>query len=203
MGTKKRPYRRAFLLAIGALWLLVGVSKADPPTTYRAIPAADFTAVLSRMDQSVEVRSADPATPTARPLIAIDQPWPLPPRRAPTQRPPRIAQPRPRTETQHSPRLIPPRGRSGDGRVTGVATWYCWPAYPSRCASGYPAGGKYAAAGPELRRALGHWRGRYVFVNGVRVRLIDWCACGGDHVIDVYHSTWTSIPNQSHVTITW
>jgi hypothetical protein len=85
----------------------------------------------------------------------------------------------------------------------GVATYYCWPAGGSRCTHGFPASGAYGAAGPELRAALGHWRGKTVYVNGVRVKLIDWCFCGGNHVIDVYHSTWVKIPHQSHVTIRW
>jgi hypothetical protein len=35
------------------------------------------------------------------------------------------------------------------------------------------------------------------------VILIDWCACGGDHVIDVYHDTWVTIPHPSKAVITW
>lgn len=87
--------------------------------------------------------------------------------------------------------------------VEGAATWYCWPSYPSRCTHGFPSGGAYAAAGPKLRAALGNWRGRSVWVNGVRLTLADWCACGGDHVIDVYHFTWLKIPHPDHVIITW
>jgi rare lipoprotein A (peptidoglycan hydrolase) len=53
---------------------------------------------------------------------------------------------------------------------------------------GYPAGGMYAAAGSELR--VGDWRGRHVVVRhggrSVRVQLIDWCACGGRRIIDLY-----------------
>jgi hypothetical protein len=87
--------------------------------------------------------------------------------------------------------------------IEGVATYYCWPAGHSRCTHGYPADGAYAAAGPELRAALGpHYKGKHVFVNGVEVTLIDWCACGGNHVIDVYHSTWVKIPHPNHVTVT-
>lgn len=92
-----------------------------------------------------------------------------------------------------------------ESRVSGVATWYCWPNGnpPSRCTLGFSAGGAYGAAGPELRAALGNWRGKVVYVNGVRVKLIDWCACGGNHVVDVYHSTWIKIPHPSNVTIRW
>jgi hypothetical protein len=37
----------------------------------------------------------------------------------------------------------------------------------------------------------------------VAVTLIDWCACGGNHVIDVYHSTWVLIPDREWVTVRW
>jgi rare lipoprotein A (peptidoglycan hydrolase) len=70
--------------------------------------------------------------------------------------------------------------------VSGSATWYC-KAGVSACHNAYP-GGLYAAAGPELR--VGNWRNRVVRVCGnghcVNVRLIDWCACGGNHIIDLY-----------------
>lgn len=36
-----------------------------------------------------------------------------------------------------------------------------------------------AAAGPMLR--VGDWRGSTVTVNGLKVTLIDWCACGDRH----------------------
>jgi hypothetical protein len=87
-------------------------------------------------------------------------------------------------------------------RVIGVATWYCESGV-SVCTRGFPASGAYGAAGPALRAALGNWRGRTVYVNGVPVKLIDWCACSGAHVVDVYHSTWLRIPHPNSVTITW
>ena len=55
--------------------------------------------------------------------------------------------------------------------ISGVATYYS------------VGPGFYAAAGPALRH--GNWRGTVVSVtaNGhtVRVRLVDWCACGPRH----------------------
>ena len=46
----------------------------------------------------------------------------------------------------------------------------------------------YAAAGAEIRK--GDWRGRTVTVcageDCIRVTLIDWCACEGNRVIDLY-----------------
>jgi hypothetical protein len=71
-------------------------------------------------------------------------------------------------------------------RARGDATWYCVPGV-SECHRAH-AGGMYAAAGPALR--VGDWRGRRVTVcqgdDCVRVTLIDWCACAGDRVIDLY-----------------
>jgi hypothetical protein len=74
--------------------------------------------------------------------------------------------------------------------LRGFATWYCVPGR-SICPKHYP-GGNFAAAGPELRKALGpNWRGQYVTVSNargqrVRVQLVDWCACGGGSAIDLF-----------------
>jgi rare lipoprotein A (RlpA)-like double-psi beta-barrel protein len=92
-------------------------------------------------------------------------------------------------------------------RVKGVATWYCLPGVSS-CTSGY-RGGLYAAAGSELR--IGNWRGRMVKVCGngncVVVKLIDWCACGGSRIIDLYHDAFSRLASPSRggigVTVTW
>jgi rare lipoprotein A (peptidoglycan hydrolase) len=92
-------------------------------------------------------------------------------------------------------------------RVKGVATWYCLPGVSS-CTSGY-RGGLYAAAGSELR--IGNWRGRHVKVCGngncVVVTLIDWCACGGSRIIDLYHDAFSRLASPSRggigVTVTW
>lgn len=71
-------------------------------------------------------------------------------------------------------------------RARGDATWYCVRGV-SPCHRSH-AGGMYAAAGAALR--VGDWRGRMVSVcqggDCVRVKLIDWCACGGGRVIDLY-----------------
>jgi hypothetical protein len=70
--------------------------------------------------------------------------------------------------TKHKSRLV----------ARGVATWY-------RYVPGH------AAAGPALRAALGpRWRGKTVRVcdragRCVSAVLSDWCACGGDRVIDL------------------
>jgi len=71
-------------------------------------------------------------------------------------------------------------------KVSGKATWYCVPGV-SVCHRNY-ANGMYAAAGSELRK--GNWRGSKVRVctstRCVVVTLVDWCACKGDRIIDLY-----------------
>lgn len=110
----------------------------------------------------------------------------------------------PQIRVVKNPVKASPRQPSRSGRsITGVATWYCKPGV-SRCTYGYAWNGPYAAAGPALRAALGpHYKGRHVWVNGVEVVLIDWCACGGGHVIDVYWNTWRTIPNPDRAVVTW
>jgi hypothetical protein len=89
--------------------------------------------------------------------------------------------------------------------VRGIATYYCRPPL-SRCTRGYPDGW-YAAAGPELRAWLGpDWRGLHVVVTDsvgsrVRVQLIDWCLCGGGHIIDLYWSAFAGLVNPVVVTV--
>ena len=71
-------------------------------------------------------------------------------------------------------------------RARGTATWYCEDGV-SPCHYAH-SGGMYAAAGAEIRK--GDWRGRTVTVcagsDCIQVTLIDWCACAGNRVIDLY-----------------
>ena len=91
--------------------------------------------------------------------------------------------------------------------LPGTASWYCR-AGVSPCTSGYPDGGgfqAYAAAGPKLRAALGDWRGRIVYVDGIRVKLIDWCQCyegqSNEKLLDLYYDVFAR--TGSSVTIRW
>lgn len=74
------------------------------------------------------------------------------------------------------------------GALSGLASWYCL-AGRSACTNGYGPGCFCAAAGPVIRAALGDWRGQSVTVStgraAVRVRLIDFCACG-NRLLDLY-----------------
>ena len=92
-------------------------------------------------------------------------------------------------------------------RARGQATWYCLPGM-SKCHRDR-SGGMYAAAGAQLR--VGDWRGRRVTVcredDCVRVTLIDWCACAGDRVIDLYSDAFRRLESLSTgtmpVTVRW
>lgn len=129
---------------------------------------------------------------------------------------------RPSRRPEPSPAAVPPpeavpSPASGDSqdlraaaKLSGTATWYCL-AGRSPCTRGYP-GGLYAAAGPALRAALGDWRGRNVTItasdgNRVSVTLIDWCACPGGRVIDLYGEAFLRLAPLSRgvlrVTVTW
>ena len=72
----------------------------------------------------------------------------------------------------------------------------------SGCPAGY-SGGLYAAAGAALR--VGDWRGRTVSVCGagncVNVTLVDWCACGGSRVIDLFSDAYRRVAPLSSGTV--
>ncbi len=102
---------------------------------------------------------------------------------------------------------VPPHPKLTGHRVSGSASWYCLTGV-SACHHSYP-GGMYAAAGSELR--VGAWRGRQVRVcagtDCIWVRLIDWCACGGGHVIDLYSDAFKRLgplnAGTLRVTVSW
>jgi hypothetical protein len=132
--------------------------------------------------------------------------------------PERSLAPRPEPRLVVAPRIVTipkakPRPASfqvaadGSVRATGPASWYCKTGV-SICHHAY-SGGMYAAAGPKLR--VGNWRGRVVRVCGsgscVTVKLIDWCACGGGRVIDLYSDAFRRLAPLSQgtvkVTVSW
>ena len=92
--------------------------------------------------------------------------------------------------------------------LRGPASWYCR-AGVSPCTNTNPdVGGfdAYAAAGPKLRAAIGpSWRGAIVYVDGIRVQLIDWCQCykGEPHekLLDLYYDVYAR--TGTAVTIRW
>jgi hypothetical protein len=161
-------------------------------------PAPSFVRVL------VDGRpSAEPARP---PGVIVDR-LELPPLR-PSARPV-VAVPRLRAIVEGRPvvhRADRSRAVRGVASRMGTASWYC--GGRSACTRGYP-GGLYAAAGPALR--VGDWRGRSVLVSAagrrVAVRLIDWCACPGGRVLDLYRDAFSRLADPSRglvrVRVTW
>lgn len=123
------------------------------------------------------------------------EPW------EPTPRPSQHADPGPGTPGMTTePRLPSPddAGRTGAPSPLTVAAIGTRPALPTAApdlvtlrgiATWYDYRRGHAAAGPELRRALGAgWRGTSVLVCAdrcVSVVLSDWCACGNGRVIDL------------------
>lgn len=187
--------RTAWIIA-GIVILLIVLSvietsgtKSDMPVEIGPVPQSLFSPVLPVTPEAT-------VTPTQPPRATIEPRPTASPTPTPTARPKPTQRPRLATVV---PQPVPPRTTRS---VSGVATWYCEPGR-SICTNGFPASGAYGAAGPALRAALGDWRGRTVYVNGVRLTVVDYCACGGNHVIDVYHSTWLTIPNPDSVVITW
>ena len=113
------------------------------------------------------------------------------------------------------PRVTSSSGGSSGGSsgstshsISGRASYYCR-AGSSPCTVNYPDTSgfdAYAAAGPRLRAALGStWRGRIVYVDGVRVKLIDWCQCyqgqSNEKLLDLYYDVFARVG--STVTIRW
>lgn len=143
---------------------------ARPQPSYTA-PSATFFPVV--------VPTATPSTSAApSPSVSL-APSPTP---APTPKPTRKPKPKPRPKPK-------PQGAIGTALIGGSATWYC-------CTRGYGKGEMVAAAGSELR--MGNWRGRVVTVRGprgnsIRVRLVDWCACKGNRIIDLHPAAFAAL----------
>jgi hypothetical protein len=181
-------------LAAGALLalLLASTASSRQPSAPRPAQTVPIPVGVEKSGDRPDV-AAQPTVPTLRPVLseALAGPTGQPPspttgKRAASSEVPATATPspgKPRATTR------PAQGRSG------VATWFRAPAGT-------------AAAGPALRAALGRdWRGRVVTVNGIRVRLTDWCACGHGRIIDLNAGTFARIAPLSRgvvtVTVRW
>ena len=191
---------------------------ATPPSS-AATPATSFDAVTIPLDGLVSDAGLPAPAPAATPALASDTAL-ADPGTAPTAtRAPRAqpaadlevvvkATPRPKSS---SPRVYSSAGTTRSLR--GLASWYCnndgSRGVISACHYQYPdtsAYNAYAAAGPRLRAALGpNWRGKTVLVDGLRVKLVDWCQCyqGQSHekIIDLYLDVFRR--TGSSVTIRW
>jgi len=168
-------------MAVTLATMLLGtalIAAAESPLARPITPTRDArgdTETIATSDRSL---SADAAT--TQPSLSLAA------TRAPIDRSPRSPFYRPVMEPREATPKVEAKPRPTRLRARGDATWYCVPGV-SACHRAH-AGGMYAAAGAELR--VGDWRGRRVLVcqgdDCVRVTLVDWCACAGDRVIDLY-----------------
>lgn len=159
-----------------------------------SIPASAF--------RPVTLPSASPGTleAAARTLdvpVVLD---PMPPPSAPAPRP----QPSVRAAKPIVVAIVPKTTHA----ISGAASWYCR-AGASPCTANHPDDGgldAYAAAGPRLRAAIGSsWRDTIVYVDGLRVQLIDWCQCyegeSNEKLLDLYYDVFAR--TGSSVTVRW
>ncbi len=180
--------------------LAANVASGTSPAGPSSIPDSAF--------QPVTV-PAPASTPDLGPIFDA---WPSTAREARPQ--PSLPESEPIVVVRPTPKPKAPTGgslsgeASGGRSISGVASWYCRAGW-SICTVGYPdttGFDAYAAAGPRLRAALGDgWRGRVVTVDGIRVKLIDWCQCykGEPHekLLDLYYDVFARVG--SKVTVRW
>ena len=123
--------------------------------------------------------------------------------------PPTLAAERPQPSLPSPRANVATVGPRTTHSISGLASWYCQ-AGRSPCTASHPDRSgfdAYAAAGPALRAAIGaDWRGRIVSVDGIRVKLIDWCKCTGgstgvEKLLDLYHDVY--VRTGPSVTIRW
>jgi len=168
---------------------ITGLPRASAAAVAEAAPqrTPNLTEIRDPVLQSAPPDRAQPKLPGAKPVVI------------PIATPKPVAVPKSETSSSSG---------STSHRLSGYASYYCR-AGSSPCTSGYPdvSGVQaYAAAGPRLRAALGSdWRGRVVTVDGIKVKLIDWCQCykgePNEKLLDLYYDVFAR--TGSAVTIRW
>ena len=139
------------------------------------------------------VIETEPPIPRAQPPLPVASPLVVP-----------VATPKPTPK----PTVTTSTTSGTTHAISGLASWYCR-AGISMCTVNHPdtsGFNAYAAAGPRLRRALGSdWRGSIVYVDGIRVKLIDWCQCyegrSNEKLLDLYYDVFARVG--STVRIRW
>ena len=212
MGPADKLMKRRYAAPIAAAALILvslGQLDAQEPVAPRSVPGSAFYPVV--------LPSATP-TPTIAPVVDTVVGPVLPPaggRRESTQQP--TVRPRVSSKLPSSP--------ASRTSIKGLATWYC-KAGRSVCHHKYPdkrGPDLYAAAGSEIR--IGDWRGRTVrvcrsdglpvlnpktrqFVDCLPIKLVDWCACKGNRIIDLYWDAFDAMNRRGEtggvkVTVAW
>lgn len=183
---------------LGMVFLMADPTGARAPEAARVIPAEAFRPVIvAPVIRDPMFRTAPPS----RPLVAVATPEVI----VETLKPVVAPKASPGTKAEPPSTLA--------HQIQGLASWYCR-AGRSICHYKYPDGPRfdaYAAAGPGLRAAIcgsarsDCWRGRTITVDGIRVKLIDWCQCykGEPHekLLDLYYDVFAR--TGSRVTLRW
>ena len=196
----------ALAFAFVALLAVTASAAAGPSTAIGAVQAP-MTPVTLSLEDPAPGPLVDPRPPEViEPSVFLDDgAAPIPTLGARAQR---NAQARVQVKATPPPARADIAGGGGGRSLRGAASWYCR-AGVSVCHSQHPDTGgvdAYAAAGPRLREAIGPgWRGNIVSVDGIRVKLVDWCQChkGERHekLIDLYYDVYKR--TGGNVTIRW
>jgi hypothetical protein len=207
----QRSHRRALLpfLLAGALSLGAGAVAGLQPSSDDPIADSAFVPVtlnivrpIDRADRAGGGPMQAHRTPTiADPWLLVTPPTDRARPTLPASSPIVVVRPQPTATAATS-------SKSSSHSISGRASWYC-DAGVSACTSNHPDTSgfdAYAAAGPRLRAAIGSgWRGMVVTVDGLRVKLIDWCQCyqgqSNEKLLDLYHDVY--LRTGSAVTIRW
>ena len=204
MPTRLSRRRRRALLPLflaGALSLGATAASGIQPSAPRVASESAFQALDLGPSASTEPGGVEPDLAASAPVVGtIADPWLNVAQPAERARPPLPAT----TPTAVAKSTTPKTSHS----ISGRASWYC-DAGISPCTSDHPDSGgfdAYAAAGPRLRAAIGSaWRGKIVYVDGIRVKLIDWCQChageSNEKLLDLYHDVF--LRTGSPVTVRW
>lgn len=190
----RRQLRAAASFVVSAFFVIAAAATVGAePTGPRTVPDSAFGPVSLLPGSSTDI----PGLRQAPDLEVVIDPW------IATALP---ARPQPSLPTvKPATVVVAPKTTH---KIGGAASYYCR-AGSSPCTNGYADGSgfdAYAAAGPRLRAALGSdWRGSIVYVDGVRVKLIDWCQCyqgeSNEKLLDLYYDVFARTGGS--VTIRW
>ena len=211
-GPRSRLRFVAPLVIAGTLTLATTAASGIEPAGADVIPDSAFRPVLLPLSSAGTSKAVGPPTADPRPTADLSPiVEPAPAATAPPERPqPRVREPKPIVVLVAPPE--PKGGASGGATagasISGNASWYCRAGW-SPCTVDHPDTNDfdaYAAAGPRLREAIGpSWRGTIVRVDGIRVKLIDWCQCyrgePNEKLLDLYYDVYRR--TGSPVVVSW
>ena len=201
---RSRSSAVALFVVVGTLSIAATAASGSQPSDQTPIPDVVFRPVSvpppsNPVPEAASLDAPDASDPLGE-LRDLAFATPPPPRAQPS-----LDSANPVVIAVPTPTPKPPRTSHS---IRGYASYYCR-AGSSPCTYGYSdvAGFQaYAAAGPALRAAIGSgWRGSIVYVDGIRVKLIDWCQCykgeSNEKLLDLYYDVFAR--TGSPVTVRW